>query len=467
MKALSIKWNSPQKKGAILVYLLVIMFLFTVMMMPIIGRLTTNGKLLKTAIDREEALQIAEAGVNYYQWHLAHYPADFQDGTGVAGPYVHDYADFDTQEVIGHYSLTITPPVTGSTIVTITSTGYTTNNPSVTRTITAKYGVPSLAEFSFLSNDVIWIGDTESVVGKLQSNNGVRFDGTGNAPITSAKSTYTCPSTQGSPCPTTKNGVWGSASQATQNFWQFPVPATDFSALTANLATMKASAQSAGIYLPPSSALGYSLVFKNDSTIDIYKVTSLTNNPTGWDVNGTAHNENIDYNARTLLYNKPIPANGYVYVEDKIWVEGVVKGRVMVAAAQLPYNAATAPIIYIPDNITYAAKDGTNVLGLLSQSGVIVTYHAPATLEIDAALIAQNGSAQFYYYPGKVKTSITIFGSIMTFGQWTWSWVNGGGAIVSGYTNTTDIYDGDLLYSPPPGFPLSSSGYQLLDWTSN
>lgn len=456
-----------KQKGETLILLLVIMFVFSVVAAPLVSSVVLKGRALTGTVNREQALQIAEAGINYYQWHLAHFPTDYQDGTGVAGPYVHNYVDFDTAKTIGTYSLMITPPPTGSTIVTIQSTGVASSSPGLSRTITAKYGVPSLAKYAFLSNDVIWIGSTESVSGQMQSNNGIRFDGTGNAPIQSAKSTYTCTSGQGSPCPHIENGVWGGAPQSTKNFWQFPVPAVDFSSLTSDLAGMKSSAQSAGIYLPPSNASGYSLVFKLDGTVDIYKVTSLRTNPTGYDVNNVAHNEKIDYNARSLQFNKPIPANGIIYIEDKTWVEGTVKGRVIVAAATLPYNASTAPTIYIPNNIVYVAKDGTNSLGLLAQKDVVVTYHAPTNLEVDAALVAQNGSAQFFYYSGVIKNSITVFGSTMSFGQWTWSWVDNFNNIISGYTHTYSNYDGNLLYAPPPSFPLSSAGYQQISWTSN
>jgi hypothetical protein len=283
----------------------------------------------------------------------------------------------------------------------------------------------------------------------------------------SAKSTYTCPSNQGSPCPTTKNGVWGSASSDMTAFWKFPVPAVDFSALTANLATLKSSAQNGGIYLSPSNAQGYSLVFKNNATVDIYKINALLSTPTGWDVGDNARNEDIDYGSRTLLYTRTIPTNGIMYIEDKVWVEGVVKGRIMVAAAKLPYNTSSAPSIYIPNNITYAAKDGTNVLGLLAQKDIVVTYRAPNNLEINAALIAQNGSVQHFYYPGVIKNTVTVYGSIMTYGQWTWTWVSSYGNITSGYATTNDVYDSNLLFAPPPSFPLSSSGYQLLDWSSN
>lgn len=463
------KHNNTKQTGDTLVYLLIVIFVFSLMMLPIVQLLTYKMKVLNSSISKEQALQIAEAGINYYQWHLAHFPNDYKDGTNAAGPYVHSYTDFDTEDVVGQYSLVITPPTTGSTIVTIQSTGWNSAQPGVKKTITAKYGIPSLAQYSFLSNDVIWIGSDETVNGEIQSNNGIRFDGVGNAPIQSVKSTYTCPSTQGSPCPTTENGVWGSASQAVQNFWQFPVPAVDFSALTSNLASMKSSAQSGGMYLPPSNADGYSLVFNSNGTVSVYKVTSLASTPTGWDVANNAHNEDVDYANRTLQFTQNIPSNGVIYIEDDVWVEGTVQGRAMVAAAQLPYNSATAPTIYIPNNLLYTAKDGTDVLGLLAQKDIIVTYGAPNNLEIDAALVSQNGSAQFFYYKDNaaIKNTITVFGSIMTFGQWTWTWVDGGNNDISGYANTIDTYDSNLLYAPPPSFPFSAAGYQQLSWTSN
>ena len=470
MKKYFKKNNTIYKKGEIIVTLLVTTLIFSLVMFPILNFTVIETKSVRNNANREQALQIAEAGINYYQWHLAHFPSDFKDGTNSNGPYVHNFLDSDAQTVLGQYSLMITAPATGSTIVTIASTGSTTQNPNTKRTITTKYGIPSLATYSFLSNDVIWIGSSESVNGKLHSNNGIRFDGNGNAPITSAKSTYTCPTAQGSPCPTTKNGVWGSASQAVQNFWQFPAPAFDFSALTSNLANMKSSAQNGGIYLPPSNANGYSLVFNSAGTVSVYKVSSLKNTPTGYDVGNNAHNEDIDYNNRSFQYTVNIPSNGTIYIEDNTWVEGTVTGKVMVAAAKLPYVANSAPTIYIPNNIVYNAKDGTNVLGLLAQRDIVVTYLAPTNIEIDAALIAQNGSTQFFYFPNgngsQIKSSIVIFGSIMSYGQWTWTWVNGSNQNISGYSYTYDTYDANLLYSPPPGFPLSSAGYKQLSWTS-
>ncbi len=453
-----------KQKGSIFIFLVVIIFIFSLVMLGLMSYATMELRVTRSSINREQAFQIAEAGINYYEWHLANFPNDFWDGNAstTSGPYVHNYLDSSNNQIIGKFSLTITPPPTGSTVTTIQSNGYTLAAPGTDRTIVVRYGIPSLAQYAFLTNSDAWIGENETINGQFFTNGGLRFDGTGNAPIMSAKSTYTCQSWSGSPCPANKNGIWGSATQSTKNFWQYPVPNTDFSAITANLATMKSSAQSSGIYLLPSGGSGYSLVFKSDGTVDIYKVTSLKSDPNGKDVNGTVHSENIDWSTRSWQSNKPIPANGIIYVEDNTWVEGTVKGRVMVAAAVLP-QPTNPPDIIIQNNITYLAKDGTNSLGLIAQGDFLIGYTAPSNLEIDGAIVSQTGSAQIYDF-GSVKDTITIFGAVASYGVWTWTWVDGGGNTISGYANTVTVYDANLLYSPPPSFPLSNSGYQQISW---
>jgi hypothetical protein len=437
-------------------------------------------RVTRTSVAREQAFAVAEAGINYYQWHLAKFPNDFQDGTGAAPTanppfpnpcYVKTYVDNDTGINIGQFCLEITAPPTGSTIVTIKSTGYVYANPKVMRTITTRYGIPSLAKYGFLTNSNAWIGSSETVSGLMHSNGGIRFDGSGNAPITSARSTYTCTPTFGCSPSTSKPGIWGSASQSTQNFWDFPVANVDFSSMTANFATIKSDAQTSGIYLPPSNAQGYSVVFNSNGTVSIYRVTGLRSHQSGTDVDSNTHNEDLDYSAtgRTLLsgYPRSIPTNGLIYIEDRTWVEGTLNGRALVAAARLPYNASTAPSIIIPNNLVYQAKDGSSVLGLMAQQDILISYFAPDNLEINASLIAQNGSTERFYFSGNTKNTITVYGSIGSYGIWTWSWVNGSGQVTSGYVNTVTTYDSNLLYGPPPSYPLTTEGYQQISWTSN
>jgi len=271
-----------------------------------------------------------------------------------------------------------------------------------------------------------------------------------------------------------KPGIWGAAGQATRNFWRMSASTISFTGFTANFQDIETDATE--INLPPSNAQGYSLVFKNDGTVDIYKVTSLTSEPTGWDVNGAAHNEDLTYNQRALLYNKPIPENGLIFIKDRfVWVEGTVKGRALVAVTKYSTDSGSQGNILIPNNILYAAKDGTNVLGLIAEKDILATYNSPTNLEIDAALVAQKGSIQHYNYapstsgcpvPVNVKNSITIYGTIASFGVWTWSWLCGND-IISGYRNTNTTYDSSLLYAPPPSFPLTNDGYQQISWSSN
>jgi len=59
----------------------------------LIGWATIDIRASRQTNNRELAIQIAEAGIDYYRWHLAHAPTDYQDGTGEIGPYIHDFLD--------------------------------------------------------------------------------------------------------------------------------------------------------------------------------------------------------------------------------------------------------------------------------------------------------------------------------------------------------------------------------------
>ena len=41
----------------------------------------TNIKSSRNTVNKEQAIEIAEAGVEYYRWHLAHAQNDFRDGS--------------------------------------------------------------------------------------------------------------------------------------------------------------------------------------------------------------------------------------------------------------------------------------------------------------------------------------------------------------------------------------------------
>src|SRR3989338_8117600 len=249
-----IKGGSPAKrKGAILILTLVFSTIFLIIGGGLLSLINYQLKLSRIYQAKAISLHIAEAGVNYYRWHLAHAPNDYADGTGQTGcspcgPYVHDY------EGIGQFSLEITPPPNSSTVVTIKSTGSVYNYPQYTRMVVTKYGIPSLARYSFMTNTNIWFGPSESVIGPLHANGGVRMDGTNNNSVLSAKQTYECTSEHGcdlsncsSPCTWTAlnycecPGVWGTGSDA--NLWSYPVTLIDYTSITSDLNDIQDAAE--------------------------------------------------------------------------------------------------------------------------------------------------------------------------------------------------------------------------------
>ena len=181
------------------------------------------------------------------------------------------------------------------------------------------------------------------------------------------------------------------------------------------------------------------------------------------DVKGKKHYESYDIKTEVSQGNFAIPANGLMFFEDQVWVNGTVKGRATIGSGRFPVNQNTYTSIVIPNSIVYSTKDGSDALGLMAQKDVLLPRYSPSSMEIDAALIAQNGSAQRFYYSGNILIGLSIYGSVVSNGVWTWSWVSSGGAVVSGYKNTNTSYDVNLTYGPPPAFPVGTE-YKVISW---
>lgn len=445
----------PQKaKGNILLFAMVFGFIsFSIIVVGVTGYAIAENRASARKHNRETAFQIAEAGINYYRWHLAHDKDDFQDGTGLPGPYEHEYRDKDGS-LIGYFSLEITPPPVTSTLVNIVSTGWTVDQSESKRKIKARFGFESLTDYALSSNTAIWIGDDQVVNGRLHSNSGIRFDGLATAEISSAVATYTCKEHIGCGMDQEKPGVWGDGGPV--SYWKFPVPAEDFEIVTANLALIKDYAQTNGIYLSSSGEQGWRLEFLANGTIKIYKVTA-TNCYKGQDV-GSSVFEWFCVDIKTL--DTPVtysaPANGFIFVDDNVWVDGVVNGWMTVGTGE-------GKSVIINGNITYLAKDGAHILGLIGEENIIIPHDSPENLEINAALLAQKGGAKRYWYSGDTKDSLVLFGSVASHDAWTFNWSSGGGSITSGYEIITMNYDPTLLYNPPAGFPVGSE-YHLVSW---
>lgn len=467
-----------KEKGAILIQTL----FFAAIAVLFIGGLTNWAgltlKAMKQAANRELAFQIAESGIEYYRWHLAHAPQDFQDGQGAAGPYVHDFNN-RLKEKIGEFSLNIVPPSTGSTIVTITSTGTVLADPSLSRTIEAKLAIPSWAKYAVAANDDMRFGQGTEVFGPIHSNKGIRFDGVAHNLVTSALAKYNDPDHNSNKefgihthiVPPTEPYPDNPVPNRPDIFMagrQFPVPAVDFDGITSDLADIKAKAQSSGKFFGESGKEGYHLVLKTNDTFDLYKVTALETVPNGCNNGGLGQSYWSSWSIGTeqLIGNYAIPNNNVIFLEDHTWVSGQIDGiRITIAAGYFPDSASKRKDIVLNENLLYTNYDGADSIALIAQGNINIGYKSEDNLRIDGALIAQNGRIGRFYYGGSqcgaylTRDSITLFGMMVTNSRYGFAYTDG-----TGYQIRNLIYDANLLYSPPPEFPLISDQYQIISW---
>jgi hypothetical protein len=438
-----------------LVSILVLTGLFVTLGMLALQFIITQNYASKFRVERERAFQIAEAGVEYYRWHLAHVSDDFQDGTGTNGPYIHQYRD-TTGNVIGTFSLEITPPPSGSTVVTIQSTGQLTNRPTSARTVIAKQGIPSFTKWAVVANAAMRFGAGTEVFGPIHSNGGIRFDGLAHNLVTSYAQTYTdsdsdaCTANSWAvhtcvnpddPTPFTalpsRPDVFEAGRQVLADY-------VDFANISADLLTLQTKAIASGIRLSPSSGQGYHLTLKTDGTVDMRQVNAQLRcqyNSSGlWRDYGYCSNDfnrlctqsssclsggtcvqsshsigtratdqaAFTYNGGSSL-GVPLPANGLIFVEDDLWIDGAIdNARLTIVAAREPLASGRANI-FLNKDLTYTPAgdtSGNDVIGLIAQDNILVGYFSEDDLRIDAALIAQNGRIGRPYY-GESFTSST------------------------------------------------------------
>lgn len=464
---------------------LIVLLFSTIAMIILSGFILWADANLKTVYrntDQATAFSIAEAGIEYYRWHLAHASQDYQDGTGGPGPYPHDY--FDKNGVkIGQFILAITSPPAGSTVVGIKSTGKVENNSGVEKVIESKVAIPSLAKYAAAINTNVRFGERTEIFGPIHSNGGIHFDGIAHGLVTSALAEYNDPDHAGNnefgvhthvlpvdpmpPSPVPNRPDIFLAGR------QFPVPAIDFVGITSDLADIKAKAQTGGSYYGPSGAKGYHLVLKTNDTYDLYKVTKVLGAPYGCiEVLGQKFWGIWVVEAETLLGNYAFPSNNSLFFEDDLWVDGQINtARLTIASGRFPENSSKYTSIIVNKDLLYTNYSGQDVIGLISQGNLGVGWNSEDDLRIDGALIAQNGRVGRYYYrppsgnqnrcaPYHIRQVITLYGMIASNERYGFAYTDG-----TGYQTRNIIYDPNLFYAPPPNFPLLSSDYQQIFWS--
>jgi hypothetical protein len=466
------------ENGSALAYGLIIMFCVSIILTSMIAYISSQLKFSFNRVEKEKAFQLSEAGIYYYRWYLAHVTSGktaeqiqefWENGNpiGVAEAYEDDY------EGLGEYSVEVEPPSSGSTIITIRSTGYTYKNPNVKRTVQVRFRRPSWSEYIFLSNSFINFGDEADVYGKVHSNAGIRFDGLAHNTVSALPYSFNDPSHGGSELefgvhthripadPDAPEYPWpeGTVPDRPDIFIggrEFPIPEVSFSGVSSDLTNMKEKAEAGiGRYFD-SDWEGRRIILKNDGTFDVCTVE--TYHSTRHSISTYRKNDDsgsCSTCAGECLSNYPIVDNGVIFVENDIWVEGIVNSRnISVVAANLTGEGYPANIYIGLDNtsVRYADYSCSNIAGLVAQNNITIVRSCPNNMIIDAALLAQEGRVGISNTVPS-KNSLTFNGAIVSYLQPFFA--HG----VDGFAERSYNFDNNLLYCPPPYFPTGNEYY--------
>lgn len=462
--------------GYLLVLVLVFGSVFFLIVSAFIGYVVSQADIIRLKTNSERALDIAEAGLNYYKWYLAHNPDDTTNGTGLPGPYVHVYTDPEGGD-IGEFSLEIASSTACGEVyaIDITSTGYTYDDTDSERIVYGRYARPTVTEYAYIINSNVWAGSDRTIIGPYHSNGIIRMDGTNSSTVTSGQEDWVCDGSlpcDPDPVGTTLDGVYGDGPNF--DLWTFPSTPINFTGLTVDLAEMQNRAEfGGGIFIGPSGDYGYRLDFQSNGDVDVYIVDDTYNywgysSGSGWETERHVISDDDPFATYT------IPSScSLIFVEDKVWLEGDVNGKVTVAAADVD-SPGVDPSMILNGNITYANEDS----GLLAigEEDVLVGLVVPDDMELNGIFVAQNGHFGRHYYTTSgsndvlsmhdayvLRNSLTMNGTIVSNGRVGTKW-SCGGVYCSGFNTRYNSYDRDLVSNPPPLTPETSDTYRFVEW---
>jgi hypothetical protein len=382
-------------RGVTVMLVLAFMGIFTLILGTISSYALMQARYGRAIAVREQALHVSEAGLEYYRWFLNKNPSIMDSGSGLESPVSYTLRDPEGGE-LGSATVTAQAHKQCNKVqwVDITSRGVATLDPGFPRTLSARYMRPSVAEYSYVVNTNVWAGADRVIRGPYHSNGGIRMDGTHNAGVTSAVSTWQCTSSYN--CHPTQNnapGVLGSGS--TPSLWKYPVSTIDFASIAVDFSELKNRAQNhGGIYYGPAQGgvnnRGYKVVFNSNGTFTLYRVNGTNGFPSYSSQFGNAA-EHSEIHAQINLGTFTIPSScSLLFFEDRVWLEGVVKGKVTVVAAT-PTNTNTSPDIYLNDNIMYATGSSSDGLTAIAERNVSIPLRAPDSMTIHGVFVAQSG----------------------------------------------------------------------------
>lgn len=465
--------KKEKQKGAIIILVIVFGGIFLTLFGGLAGLIFFQLRQSSQKLAWSEALQIAEAGLDFAKWCQNH---------GIEPISERDFFDAEANK-IGTFSLTINPFTScgETTNVEIHSLGWATDFPDLARTIRALLGRVSVGQYAYLLNDNVWAGADREIRGYYHSNGGIRMDGENQSLVSSAQETWLCtdsfgcdywdcpvdcfPQGQACACP----GVFTTTANSNPDLFIWPAPLFDFEGITIDLANIKnlTIPYAQEKYWPPaaeidSNGLGYHLKFNQTGMFEVWIITGL--NATyaysleqGWHYDYFVINNEYLYAQRNLD-----PTCSLLFFEDNLWVEGKVKGKVTVVSADLITSTKDTSVV-LPADIEYSILDGSDGLALVGQNNVLISPNSPNAMELRGIFIAQKGHFGRNHYPGNIKEKLEIYGSIVSNGRVGTKW-SSGSVVVSGYLKRENYIDSYLVYRAPAFVPSVKPDLEIIHW---
>ncbi len=485
-------------RGVTILLVIAFMGVFALIMSSITGYVFQQSRYGRALYGREQALHIAEAGLEYYRWFLAHNPSIMTAGVGVVSPYTYTVTDPEGSTQ-GSSVVTATANLQCGVPqwIDLTSKGTADANPLFPRTLSARYMRPSVAGYSTVLNANTAFSSTGTSTGPIHGNGGIHMDGYNDSDVTSPLSSWNCTTSYGcNPASTTASGVLGSGAGYALWRWGATVPNISFPNMVPNYGTLKSYAQSnGGIYLPytlsgntvgGSDLRGYHLIFQSNGTVNVYRVfTTVAADSKHPDDTSTWVTDNhiIASGGEVFVNNYAIPSGcGLIYSEAKTWIEGTIAGKVTIVAADevsAPDGGAYAPDIILANNITYTTTDGSVGLTAVAERSVVIPLNSPDVLTIRGIFVAQTGyfgrnrytnsgdhkvpTSPVDYSSYVTRSTLNRFGTVVSTLRPATKWTSGG-SLVSGYNAGGTWYDRVLAFSPPPFTPTVSTDYKFTLW---
>jgi hypothetical protein len=496
------------KKSFTTSYVLVFGIIFLIMLAGLLSFILIQLKSLKQRIAWQEALNIAEAGLEYYKWCLNN---DIQNCSTTKS-----YYDTSGKE-IGKFEIQFESNQNCGKLISqkIISVGYTSEFPNLKRKISAFYAKESIAKYSYILNSNVWVGSDHTIKGPFHSNGGIRFDGMNYSSVSSAQSSWVCTNSFGCGpqgvgygvglCPPECQiinfqcvcpGVFSTTQNSNRNLFLYPISSFDFDGITADLAQIKKTTKDdgLGLYFGPSGAFGYHILV-NQNYINVKKVTRVRiidglctvvndkvicqGDPCTSECSkcqsGRCIVEEPVIQSETDLGNFQIPSDcGAIFFEDNLWIgnenqTSTIKGKITIVSANLT-GTSQKTNIWLQGSIQYASSSEVDGLTLISQNNLLIGLYSPNIMSLRGIFIAQNGFFGRNYYPCSQyspyckRDFLEIRGSIVSSGRVGTQWTNQGGQIISGYLNRETSVDSNLLFNPPIFTPFLSSEFKIYKW---